>query len=85
MVMLLYSGGSLPPGDVSSLIGPYSLVDLITSALQKAATETLAVSLLRFARTRCSTLLNLPLLTSCQKYEFKVELYRVNNNKSKVN
>ena len=44
-------------------MGPYTLVDLITSALQNAATATLAVLL--FAKTRCSTLLNLPLLTSC--------------------
>ena len=45
-------------------MGPYSLVDLAMSALQKHATDTLAVSRLRLASTRCSTLLNRPLLTS---------------------
>nr|CAB3466038.1 unnamed protein product [Digitaria exilis] len=70
-VTLLYTGLAAPsptgPDVMSSGIGPYSLVDLAMSALQKHATDTLALSRLRFATTRCSTLLNLPLLTRCKR------------------
>nr|CAB3462195.1 unnamed protein product [Digitaria exilis] len=72
-VTLLYTGLAAPPPSpadpdpTSSGMGPYTLVDLAMSALQKHATDTLALSRLRFATTRCSTLLNLPLLTSCKR------------------
>lgn len=45
--------------------GAYSLSDLLSSGLQKAATETLAVSLHLFAGTRCLTLLYRSLVTNC--------------------